>query len=639
MMDIGTAVVDGRYRVGAVIVPHPTGRLIAAHDVERNVAVLLKEIPVLLSSRFEHYFTEFKRRFHLLQSLRHPAIVLPLAHVYDRPLDRHFLVFDAETGEPLRDYLRRQPGGCLAVTEAMEFGQRIALALDYAHRQGVVCGGLRLDNVLLYPDRQIRLSGCLDHELHALLLRVDATVADEISPSVAPEQCLLVRHQGEAGWCLQPHCRHGQVRLLPTQPTVSGDIYALAALLHELLFGQPPSFSATADNLSLSNLTGITVSLSPDVTARLGQRGERLLQQALAVDPQQRPKRVGTWMQLLEGEVQVTLLSTLTEPATPEAGPTTPAPSSQPPQPPPPPAIAAPQPLLMSEFTVSPSEMVSPPPPRLPPPPPRLPWIRSHRLLAASLAAVVVTGVLSWKLFWPGIADEKSAAEMRDLVRSAERDLDAFQMTMNSGSYAYEKYREALRRNPDNGDARRGITVVAEKYAQLAQVAIGNLADLAIRAPMASGNDSLIADELRNKQKELDEQRQRMSQLETRLRELEPSVARLSELEEKVRAEQRDREQLTELTQRLQRAQETRTAPPPPEQRRPPLATPAPGLRVEEAAARPTQELKVAGLRPEIHPPAPPALPSSLPSDHAVSAAPPPTTSGYAIQVGAFGDA
>ncbi|MBF0158360.1 MAG: SPOR domain-containing protein [Magnetococcales bacterium] len=626
-MDRGQTIVDGRYRIRAESVSHPTGRMIPAQDTESGEEVLLKEIPVVLSSHFEHYFTEFKRRFHLLQSLRHPAITLPLSHVYDRSLDRHFLVFKSETGPSLRDYLKQQPQGRMPVTEVMELGQRIASALDYAHLQGVVCGGLLMDNVIMQADQQIRLSGCLDHELYTLLLRIETTIqadmTDYIQHHMVPEQWLLIRDQGGSRQ-VRPYYHHGQVRLLPARPTVESDIYALAALLYELLTGQPPF--TMADLLSRLAAAGDQAGTAPAVTTVLGERGEQLLQQALAINPQQRPKRAGAWMRLLEGEVQMALLTRLTRTAPTaavEREEVVVAPSQPEPQPQ--------QPEEIPEFTVSPAEMMAPTQ-RVPPKSSQQRWLRSHRLLAASLAAVALTGVLGWKMFWPGVADEKSAAEMRDLVRSADRDRDAFQMTMNSGTYAYDKYREALRRDPGNNDARKGMTVVAEKYAQLAQVAIGNLADMAIHAPMAGG-DAMIADELRRKQRELDEQHQRMAQLEARLREVEPKVARLGELEEKILVGQQEREQMAELTQRLQRTQEAMSRTAQVDHRKEaraiiPPATPAPGLRVEEGT-KPVQEARVVAALPQTAP---------LP-DQTAATAPPPVGSGYAIQVGAFGDA
>ncbi len=258
----------------------------------------------------------------------------------------------------------------------------------------------------------------------------------------------------------------------------------------------------------------------------------------------------------------------------------------------------------------------------------------SSRAAVAALAAAGVLTVASWMTLWPGSADERSAAELRDLLRSAERDLDAFQVTMASGGNAYEKYRDALQSNPDSEEARKGMIRVAEKYAHLAQVAIGHLSDLAIHGSVGTGSGRSGStpdgtDELRAKRQELMQQREQLLQLEARLREAETEAQNSRQA----------REQIVALTQQLRQAQERLT-------------------KVDdEQASWVTPVIAPSRIQPAA-PPAPPVgaggtattvaqtTASVTPPDGTIPAAPvapampaaPATKTGYAIQVGAFID-
>jgi serine/threonine-protein kinase len=167
----------------------------------------------------------FAKEIEIAASLSHPHI-LPLHDSGEEQASGA----DAETllyfvspfagDESLRDRLRRQPR--LLAAEVVRLGREIALALDYAHRRGVVHLDIKPENILLQEghavvaDFGIARAVCSCGE--------DAHTATPIfgtPPYMSPEQALGL-------------------------PDVDGrsDIYSLGCVLYELITGEQPFVSA-----------------------------------------------------------------------------------------------------------------------------------------------------------------------------------------------------------------------------------------------------------------------------------------------------------------------------------------------------------------------------------------------------------
>ncbi len=201
----------GRYRLREQVGVGGMGRVYRAHDevLDRDVAVKLLDERASADADVSRACAEEARA---AARLARPGI----ARVFDSGIQdgRGFVVMELVSGRTLEQILRGR--GRLAPFEAAEIAARVAAALEYAHRQGVVHCDVKPHNIILAPDGTPKL---VDFGIARVASTTGSLAADEIrgsAPYVSPEQV-----RGEA---------------------VDGraDIYGLGAVLYELLTGRPP---------------------------------------------------------------------------------------------------------------------------------------------------------------------------------------------------------------------------------------------------------------------------------------------------------------------------------------------------------------------------------------------------------------
>ncbi len=184
--------------------------------------------------------------------LVHPGIV-PVREVGEFE-QRPFLVSDRPEAQTLAQQLETQPR--LAVADVVTIGQQLARALAHAHDQGVVHRDIHAGNVLLLPDRSLKLAGFG-------VVQASAGAAAQALPPTWPEQV-----RGEA---LDSRC----------------DQFSVGALLYEMLAGERPfrgdAPAALALRIAQEDPTPL-VKLRPDLPAPL----RRVVERCLAKQPAQR---------------------------------------------------------------------------------------------------------------------------------------------------------------------------------------------------------------------------------------------------------------------------------------------------------------------------------------------------------------
>ena len=235
----------GRYAVEREIGSGGMASVLLAEDLRHHrkvaIKVLLPELGAMIGPE------RFIREIELTAALHHPNI-LPLFDSGEAD-GLLFYVMPHVEGETLRDRLRRE--GRLSVTDALQLAEEISAALDFAHRHGIVHRDVKPENILLQDDRAIVADfGIALSE--AAAERVTATGMSVGTPHyMSPEQALGQRE-------------------------IDGrtDVYALGAILYEMLTGAPPFTGTNAQAIVARVLTEKPVppaKLRPEVSGQVSQ--------------------------------------------------------------------------------------------------------------------------------------------------------------------------------------------------------------------------------------------------------------------------------------------------------------------------------------------------------------------------------
>jgi serine/threonine protein kinase len=263
----------GSYQLGELLGVGGMAEVYRAEDLLLQREVAVKVLAAHLADNAE-YAERFRAEAHRVGSLSHPHLV-PIYNAGEAEVQGRRLLYLVMPllHESLRDLRRRE--GKLPPAEASWLVLQVADGLDAAHRSGIIHRDVKPGNVLL------------DTEGHPQL--ADFGIARELcatSPSgVAPTQAGEVVGTPEY---MAPEQLRGAVI------DQRADVYALGAVLYELLTGRLPFDGTTAYDLAAhvlhAPLTPPSV-LAPDVVPAV----ERVVLTALARDPTERYATAGAF--------------------------------------------------------------------------------------------------------------------------------------------------------------------------------------------------------------------------------------------------------------------------------------------------------------------------------------------------------
>ena len=192
-----------------------------ARDRQRNRAVTLRVVRSELQSDVP-FAEALKQQCALEQTLNHPGII------QTEETGEHngvtYLVSEYVRGLDLRERIRRIAPFTLSV--AVEFACALGEALQYAHAAGYAHGDLRPENIIATPEGALRVANFSVYR------------ASLASPAAA------ARLAGVAAPYRAPEFTPGSL------PAPAGDIYAVGAILYEMLTASPPYAADTTDAMA-----------------------------------------------------------------------------------------------------------------------------------------------------------------------------------------------------------------------------------------------------------------------------------------------------------------------------------------------------------------------------------------------------
>src|SRR5687767_9616424 len=202
-----------RYRVDREIGVGGMATVYLAHDLrhDRNVAIKVLHPDLAAALGAERFLAEIKTT----AKLQHPHI-LPLLDSGEAN-GLLYYVMPYISGESLRARLERETQ--LAVDDAVRIAREVASALESAHRQGVVHRDIKPENILL-------------HEEQALV--ADFGIALAVSAAGGPRMTQTGLSLGTPAY-MAPEQAMGERAI-----DARADIYALGAVVYEMLVGEAP---------------------------------------------------------------------------------------------------------------------------------------------------------------------------------------------------------------------------------------------------------------------------------------------------------------------------------------------------------------------------------------------------------------
>jgi serine/threonine protein kinase len=302
----GPTLLSARYLLEKRLGRGAMGQVYLARDqnlVTRRVAIKTVRPDILSDEMLQEgeAIARFEREARAAASIRHPNVV-DVTDFGKSPEGVFFLVMEYVDGESLYQLLRRE--GTLDVQRTVTILGQVVAGIEAAHDAGVLHRDLKPANVFIMQRvrrtgsstgsaaGQPRWSGSSDGFVKvgdfglAKIIHADQT---EDNSANGPESRGII---GTPEYMAPEQMQTG------VQLDARADIYALGAIAYHMLGGRPPFIGDLAQLVAqkLMQAPPSLLSLRSDIAPEV----DKVILQALARDPAERPQNAGEWFDQLE---------------------------------------------------------------------------------------------------------------------------------------------------------------------------------------------------------------------------------------------------------------------------------------------------------------------------------------------------
>ncbi|HET9125789.1 MAG TPA: protein kinase [Solirubrobacteraceae bacterium] len=275
--DLRGAALDGRYELEELIGEGAFGRVYRGWDRRLERMVAIKVVKPWWAEDPE-WVAVFEREARLLARVNHPGIVQ--IHDVGHCAEGLYYVSELVAGEDLAARLRSARGRGLDPAEARALARGLCAALAGAHAAGIVHRDVKPANVLI-------AAGPPAGAARSARVKVADFGVARLAESTEDGASLIV---GTPRYMAPEQADGGRV-------TPATDVYAIGAILFEMLAGRPPFEGRTAVELAVRHREDPVPALPPHVDPALA----RVVYTALAKRPADRHPDAGAMGRALEG--------------------------------------------------------------------------------------------------------------------------------------------------------------------------------------------------------------------------------------------------------------------------------------------------------------------------------------------------